>query len=49
MIVLKKVFLILVLPLLAFTTVHKYYISVTNIGYSQKDEALQITSAIPEL
>lgn len=42
----KKVFLVLVLPLLAFTTVHKYYISVTNIAYSEKDEAIQITSRV---
>ncbi|MFD0799363.1 DUF6702 family protein [Maribacter chungangensis] len=40
----KKVFLILVLPLLAFATVHKFYISVTNIRYSEKSDALQITS-----
>ena len=42
----KKVFLVLVLPLLAFTTAHKYYISVTNIAYSQKEEAIQITSRV---
>lgn len=42
----KKLLLVLVLPLLAFTTVHKYYISVTNIAYSAKDEAIQITSRV---
>ncbi len=43
---LKKGFLILTLPLFAFATVHKFYVSVTNVGYSEKDEALQITSRI---
>ena len=43
---LKKSFLILLLPLFAFTTVHKFYVSVTNVSYSEKDDALQITSRI---
>jgi len=43
---LKKSILILVLPLFAFTIVHKYYLSVTNIAYSEKDDALQITTRI---
>ncbi|MFT6797882.1 MAG: hypothetical protein ACJART_003036 [Maribacter sp.] len=42
----KKALLILVLPLLAFATVHKFYISVTNISYSEKDDALQITNRV---
>ncbi len=42
----KKGFLILFLPLMAFATVHKFYVSVTNIGYSEKDDALQITSRV---
>ena len=42
----KKALLILVLPLLAFATVHKFYISVTNITYSEKDDALQITNRV---
>ena len=42
----KKALLILLLPLLAFTTAHKFYVSVTNVGYSEKDDALQITSRI---
>ncbi|MGB5555410.1 MAG: DUF6702 family protein [Flavobacteriaceae bacterium] len=46
MIVLKKSFLILLLPLLAFTGIHKFYLSVTNINYSDKDKALQITTRI---
>ena len=44
--VLAKVFLILVLPLLAITTIHKYYLSVTNINYSQKEQTLQISSRV---
>ena len=43
---LKKGLLILVLPLLAFTAVHKFYVSVTNVNYSEKDDALQITTRI---
>ena len=43
---LKKSLLILVLPLLAFTAAHKFYVSVTNVGYSEKDKAIQITSRI---
>ncbi|WP_313790953.1 DUF6702 family protein [Allomuricauda sp. SCSIO 65647] len=31
---------------LAFTEAHKFYVSVTNVNYSQKDDALQITSRI---
>lgn len=43
---LKKGFLILLLPLFAFTVFHKFYVSVTNVGYSEKDAALQITTRI---
>lgn len=43
---LKKSFLIFLLPLFAFVSVHKFYVSVTNINYSEKDQALQITSRI---
>jgi len=42
----KKIFLLIILPLVAFTTVHKYYMSVTTINYSEKEETLQITSLI---
>ncbi len=42
----KKAFLILVLPLLAFTAAHKFYISVTHVTYSEKDAALQIKSRV---
>ncbi|MFX0557356.1 DUF6702 family protein [Maribacter sp. CXY002] len=43
---LKKGILILLLPLFAFTIAHKFYISVTNVDYSEKDDALQITTRI---
>lgn len=42
----KKVFLLFLLPLFAFATVHKFYLSVSNIGYSEKDDALQITTRV---
>ncbi len=42
----KKIIVLIVLPLFAFTAIHKFYISVTNIEYSKKDKALQITSRI---
>lgn len=40
----KKALLILIVPLFAFTVAHKFYISVTNVRYSEKADALQITS-----
>ncbi len=43
---LKKGFLILLLPLMAFTVAHKFYLTVTHVGYSEKDDALQITTRI---
>lgn len=42
----KRSLLILILPLLAFTVAHKFYLSVTHIGYSEKEDALQITTRI---
>lgn len=41
----NKLLLLLIVPLFAFTT-HKFYVSVTNVSYSEKDKALQITSRI---
>lgn len=38
--------LLLVIPLFAFSVMHKFYVSVTNIQYSEKDNSLQITSRI---
>lgn len=43
---LKKCLIFLILPLFAFTAVHKFYVSVTNVNYSEKDKAIQITSRI---
>lgn len=43
---LKKTLFILLLPLFAFTAAHKFYVSVTNVGYSEKDDAIQITSRV---
>ncbi len=37
--------LVVLLPLLGFTA-HKFYVTVTNINYSEKDDALQITTRI---
>ncbi len=42
----KKLLFLIILPLLAFTVAHKFYVSVTNINYSEKDKAFQITSRI---
>ena len=43
----KRLVLVLfvILPLLSFTA-HKFYVSVTNINYSEKDDALQIKTRI---
>ena len=43
---LKKCLFVLLLPLVAFTAAHKFYVSVTNINYSEKDQAFQITSRV---
>lgn len=42
----QLLFLILILPLFAFTAMHKYYISVTQIDYFPKKQSVQITSRI---
>lgn len=44
--ILTKGLLILLLPLMASMTAHKFYVSVTNVGYSDKDKALQITTRL---
>ena len=43
---LRIALLLLVIPILAFTTVHKYYVSVTKIEYVKEKESLQIISRI---
>lgn len=42
----KILVLLLVIPLLSFVTMHKFYVSVTNIEHSKADKALQITTRI---
>lgn len=42
----KKLLPLLLLPLFAFTAVHKYYVSVTHVNYSEKDKAIQITTRL---
>ncbi|AYN66966.1 hypothetical protein D1013_06050 [Euzebyella marina] len=42
----RKILFLLVLPLLSFAVAHKFYVSVTNVNYSEKDEAIQITSRV---
>ena len=42
----KLFFIILVLPLIAFTTAHKFYTSVTQIEYVKEKQAIQIISRI---
>lgn len=43
---LKSLLLLLVIPLFAFTSFHKYYISVTQVNYIKEKKSLQITSRI---
>ena len=38
--------LLVVLPLLAFTGAHKFYVSVTNVEYSAEAQSLQIVSRL---
>jgi len=44
--IIKIVFLFLVLPLISFTTIHKYYVSVTEVEYVKNKKAIQIISRI---
>jgi len=41
-----KFLIIFVVPLFAFTSMHKYYISVTQVNYIKEKESVQITSRI---
>ena len=43
---LKKSLLLLVIPLLSFAAAHKFYLSVTDIEYSEKDKSLQIITKV---
>lgn len=38
--------LLVLVPLFAFTGAHKFYISVTNVDYSEKDKAVQIITRV---
>ncbi|WP_372753903.1 DUF6702 family protein [Mariniflexile sp.] len=42
----KRFIILLVLPLFAFTSFHKYYISVTQIDYIERKQSVQIISRI---
>ena len=42
----KILLLIVVLPCLAFTAIHKYYISVTEVNFIEEKQSVQITSRI---
>lgn len=42
----KIFFLLMVLPLLSFKVVHKYYVSVTEIEYAEDKQSLQIISRV---
>lgn len=42
----KYLIIFSLLPLFAFTTMHKYYISVTQVNYIQEKQSLQIISRI---
>ncbi|CAH8283851.1 hypothetical protein EV196_103479 [Mariniflexile fucanivorans] len=46
MIYLKRLLILLVLPLFAFTAIHKYYISVTQIDYVPNKQSVQIITRI---
>ena len=42
----KKFFILLLLPLLAFSAAHKFYVSATDIKYNEEQQALQIISHV---
>ena len=42
----KVVFVIAILPLLAFSSMHKYYVSVTKINYVKEKQSFQVTTRI---
>ena len=44
--VFKFLIIIFIIPLFAFTSMHKYYISVTQINYVKEKESVQITSRL---
>lgn len=42
----RVLLLFFIIPFFGFTALHKFYVSVTNIEYSEADKALQITTRI---
>ena len=42
----KFIFLLLILPTMAFTSAHKFYLSVTEVNYASEQKSLQITTRI---
>lgn len=42
----KRLLILLIVPLFAFVAIHKYYISVTQIDYLQNKQSVQITTRI---
>lgn len=42
----KYLFLILFIPLVSFTAIHKYYVSMTEIEFSRENNSLQIISRV---
>lgn len=42
----KKFLLVLLLPIISAASVHKFYVSVTNVEYSEEEQTFQITSRI---
>ena len=42
----KALILVFISPLLAFTSAHKYYVSLTQVDYNQKSQALQMTMTV---
>lgn len=42
----KYIIVLLLFPLFAFTSAHKYYVSVTQVNYIKEKKALQITTRI---
>lgn len=43
---LKRLLLVLIIPVFSFTAAHKYYVSVTQIDYVKEKESVQIISRI---
>ena len=42
----KRLLLFICIPLLSFVAVHKFYVSVTNVTFNEKEKSLQITTRI---